>query len=102
MTLPHGGGPAPIYGVDHRPSEGEIADLDKALPQQPLHLALVASGEREQPGWWGPGRPATWADAVDAVRVVAEVAGPRGGRALDRPRTRGTPAAARRSPSATS
>ncbi len=75
VTLPHGGGPAPIYGVDHRPSEGEIADLDKALPQQPLHLALVASGEREQPGWWGPGRPATWADAVDAVRVVAEALG---------------------------
>ncbi len=71
VTLPHGGGPAPIYGVDHRPSEGEIADLDKALPQQPLHLALVAAGEREQPGWWGPGRAASWADAVDAVRVVA-------------------------------
>ena len=75
VTLPHGGGPAPIYGVDHRPSEGEIDDLDKALPQQPLHLALVASGEREQPGWWGPGRPATWADAVDAVRVAAEALG---------------------------
>jgi phenylalanyl-tRNA synthetase beta chain len=75
VTLPHGGGPAPIYGVDHRPSEGEIADLDKALPQQPLHLALVASGDREQPGWWGPGRPATWADALDAVRVAAESLG---------------------------
>jgi len=75
VTLPHGGGPAPIYGVDQRPSEGEIDDLDKALPAQPLHLALVASGELEQPGWWGPGRPTTWADAVDAVRVVAEAVG---------------------------
>ena len=75
VTLPHGGGPAPIYGVDQRPSEGEIDDLDKALPDQPLHLALVAAGEREQPGWWVPGRPTTWADAVDAVRVAAEALG---------------------------
>lgn len=75
VTLPHGGGPAPIYGVDHRPSEGEIDDLDKALPHQPLHLGLVAAGEREQQGWWGPGRPTVWADAVDAVRVAAEAVG---------------------------
>jgi phenylalanyl-tRNA synthetase beta chain len=75
VTLPHGGGPAPIYGVDKRPSEGEIDDLDKALPHQPLHLGLVAAGEREQQGWWGTGRPTTWADAVDAVRVAAESVG---------------------------
>jgi phenylalanyl-tRNA synthetase beta chain len=75
VTLPHGGGPAPIYGVDQRPTEGEIDDLDKALPHQPLYLALVSAGEREQPGWWGEGRATTWADAVDAVRVAAEAVG---------------------------
>jgi len=75
VTLPHGGGPAPIYGVDQRPSEGEIDDLDKALPHQPLHLGLVATGEREAQGWWGPGRATSWADAVDAVRVAAEAVG---------------------------
>jgi phenylalanyl-tRNA synthetase beta chain len=75
VTLPRGGGPAPIYGVDHRPTEGEIDDLDKALPHQPLHLGLVAAGEREKSGWWGPGRPVTWADALDAVRVAAEAVG---------------------------
>ncbi len=32
VTLPHEGGPAPILPVDRRPTEGELADLDKALP----------------------------------------------------------------------
>ena len=72
VTLPHAGVAAPIYGVDRRPTEGEFADLDKALPAQPLHLALTVTGEREHAGWWGTGRQAGWADAVDAVRAVAE------------------------------
>ena len=72
VTLPHGGGPAPIYGVDRRPTEGEFADLDKALPDQPLHLALTVTAFRERSGWWGEGRAAAWSDAVDAVRAVAE------------------------------
>ncbi|MFN8195151.1 MAG: phenylalanine--tRNA ligase subunit beta [Nocardioidaceae bacterium] len=77
VTLPHAGEPAPILPVDRRPSEGELADLDKALPQQPLHLGLVATGERERSGWWGSGRSAGWQDAVAAVAAV--------GRALDVP-----------------
>ena len=72
VTLPHGKGQAPIYGVDRRPDEGELDDLVKALPHQPLHLGLVLAGDREPAGWWGGARPAGWADAVDAVRVVAE------------------------------
>ncbi len=75
VTLPHSGGPAPIYGVDRRPTPGELDDLDKALPHQPLHLALVGSGEHEADGWWGPGRGVSWADAVDAVRATAEAVG---------------------------
>ena len=27
-----------------------------AVPDQPLHLAVVLTGERERAGWWGPGR----------------------------------------------
>jgi phenylalanyl-tRNA synthetase beta chain len=72
VTLPHGEGRAPIYGVDRRPDEGELDDLLKALPDQPLHLGVVLAGDREPSSWWGAGRPATWADAVDAVRVVAD------------------------------
>jgi phenylalanyl-tRNA synthetase beta chain len=71
VTLPHGGPAAPILPVDRRPTEGEWDDLDKALPDQPLHLALALCGDRERGGWWGPGRRVSWADAVQGVRDVA-------------------------------
>ena len=41
VTLPRAAGPAPIFGVDQRPTEGQLDELDKALPDQPLHLGLV-------------------------------------------------------------
>ena len=75
VTVPRATGPAPIFGVDRRPTEGQLDELDKALPDQPLHLGLVVSGDRERAGWWGEGRQATWADAVDGVRRTAEALG---------------------------
>ncbi|MGH3411676.1 MAG: phenylalanine--tRNA ligase subunit beta [Marmoricola sp.] len=75
VTLPHGGPGAPMPGVDRRPTEGEWDDLQKALPAQPLHLALALSGERERSGWWGEGRPECWSDAIQAVRDVATALG---------------------------
>ena len=35
----------------------ELAALEAALPEQPLHAAVVLAGNREPAGWWGPGRP---------------------------------------------
>ena len=61
-------GPAPIYGVDWRPTADELAKLFEAIPDQPLHLAVVLAGERERAGWWGEGREAGWADAIGLVR----------------------------------
>jgi phenylalanyl-tRNA synthetase beta chain len=61
--------------VDRRPTDEEIAALDAALPEQPRHVAVVLAGAREQAGWWGGGRPAGWADAVSAARLVAAEAG---------------------------
>ncbi|MFF9213713.1 MULTISPECIES: phenylalanine--tRNA ligase subunit beta [unclassified Streptomyces] len=61
--------------VDRRPTDEEIAELDAALPEQPRHVAVVLAGAREQAGWWGKGRPADWADAVEAARAVAREAG---------------------------
>ncbi len=75
VTLPRGSVAAPILPVDRPPTDGEWDDLQKALPDQPLHLALTVSGNREAPGWWGPGRPGSWADAVEAVRGVADALG---------------------------
>ncbi|GHI09004.1 phenylalanine--tRNA ligase subunit beta [Streptomyces cellostaticus] len=61
--------------VDRRPTDEEIAELNAALPEQPRHVAVVLAGAREQAGWWGGGRPAGWADAVEAARAVAREAG---------------------------
>ncbi len=62
---------APIYGVDGRPSDAELAALDQALPAQPWHIGLVLAGHRESAGWYGAGRPVSWSDAVDIVRTLA-------------------------------
>jgi phenylalanyl-tRNA synthetase beta chain len=61
--------------VDRRPSADDLAALDAALPDQPRHVAVVLAGAREQAGWWGKGRSADWADAVEAARTVAREAG---------------------------
>ncbi|MCX4702173.1 phenylalanine--tRNA ligase subunit beta [Streptomyces sp. NBC_01373] len=61
--------------VDRRPTDEEIAELNAALPEQPRHVAAVLAGSREQAGWWGKGRPADWADAIEAARTVAREAG---------------------------
>ncbi|MGW0570557.1 phenylalanine--tRNA ligase subunit beta [Streptomyces tauricus] len=61
--------------VDRRPTDEEIAGIDAALPRQPRRAAVVLAGAREQAGWWGKGRPADWADAVEAARTVARETG---------------------------
>ncbi|MGW7299751.1 phenylalanine--tRNA ligase subunit beta [Streptomyces sp. NPDC054829] len=68
-------GIAPHLPVDRRPTDEELAALDAVLPEQPRHVAVVLAGAREQSGWWGQGRPAGWADAVQAARTVAAEAG---------------------------
>ncbi len=75
VTLPRHAGPAAILPVDRRPTDEEFAALDAALPAQPLHLAVVATGDTTSGGWWGAARPVTWADAVEAVRSVAAALG---------------------------
>ncbi|MFN2518745.1 MAG: phenylalanine--tRNA ligase subunit beta [Jatrophihabitantaceae bacterium] len=75
VFLPRANAPTPPRpGVAGRPSDGELAALDAALPDQPRHAAAVLCGQFEGPGWWGPGRPATWAEAIAAAHSVAAVA----------------------------
>ncbi|WP_150243752.1 phenylalanine--tRNA ligase subunit beta [Nocardiopsis quinghaiensis] len=66
---------APMLPVDRGPSAEELARVDAALPEQPRRVGAVLSGLVERAGWWGPGREATWADAVQAARDTAGVAG---------------------------
>jgi len=67
--------PAPLPGVDRRPDDETLAALLGAVPEQPWHVAVALVGNREPRGWWGPGRPAGWADAVQAARLVAAASG---------------------------
>lgn len=75
VTLPEGTVPAPIVGVDHRPSDEEVAALEAGIPAQPTHVGAVLAGERVRSGVLGAGRPWDWADAVQVVRTVASALG---------------------------
>src|SRR4029079_8104261 len=54
VTLSRGALAAPILPVDRPPTEGEWDDLQKALPDQPLHLSVLLCGDRERARWRGP------------------------------------------------
>jgi phenylalanyl-tRNA synthetase beta chain len=71
VAFPADRGPAPVYGVEWRPSEAELGKLFEAIPDQPLHLVAVLSGELEPEGWWGASRAADWSDAIEIVRALA-------------------------------
>ncbi|GAA1396311.1 phenylalanine--tRNA ligase subunit beta [Pseudonocardia kongjuensis] len=67
--------PMPDPAVTGRPSDEEYAAIRAALPAQPVHVGVVLAGNREPRGWWGPGRSATWEDAVEAARLTGAAAG---------------------------
>jgi phenylalanyl-tRNA synthetase beta chain len=69
------GSAAPILPVDRRPTDEELRKLDDAVPAQPLYLAAVLVGEVERAGWWGTGRDAGWADAIELVRELGRELG---------------------------
>ncbi|MFF4880353.1 phenylalanine--tRNA ligase subunit beta [Micromonospora sp. NPDC000668] len=68
-------GSPPAMGVDRRPTDAEFAAADAVVPAQPVHVAVVLTGDLDPAGWWGPGRPAGWADAIEAARDVLDAAG---------------------------
>jgi phenylalanyl-tRNA synthetase beta chain len=65
----------PDPDVADRPTDAEFAQIKAALPAQPVHVGVVLAGDRERRGWWGPGRPARWADAIEIGRLVGAAAG---------------------------
>jgi len=76
VFLPRRNAPAaPPVGVGRRPDAASLASLNAALPNQPLHVAAVLAGSRERAGWWGAGRPAGWADAIELARRIGATAG---------------------------
>ncbi|HEX6968345.1 MAG TPA: phenylalanine--tRNA ligase subunit beta [Micromonosporaceae bacterium] len=65
----------PRMGVADRPTDAQLAAAETFVPEQPWHVAVVLAGDVESPGWWGRGRPASWADAVAAARLALDAAG---------------------------
>ena len=66
---------APRPPVTQRPSVEELAALDRALGQQPRHLAAVLTGQWVSDGWEGPGVPAGWQQAIAFVEAAAAAVG---------------------------
>jgi phenylalanyl-tRNA synthetase beta chain len=62
---------APVPGTDARPDDVTLAQILAAVPPQPRRVALALTGDADPAGWWGPGRPADWTDAVGAARAIA-------------------------------
>lgn len=75
VARPSSSGPAPIYGVEERPSVEELDALRAAIPVQWTELGIVLAGEHERAGWWGEGRAAGWQDALAVVRRLADELG---------------------------
>ncbi|GAA2699457.1 phenylalanine--tRNA ligase subunit beta [Actinoplanes palleronii] len=76
VFLPHlSAGTPPALGVDRRPTDEEWAQANAIVPEQPWHLAAVLAGDIEPAGWWGAGRAAGWADAIEAARTALSAAG---------------------------
>ena len=62
---------APVPGTRTRPDEATLGQIMAAVPPQPRRVAFALTGDADPAGWWGPGRPADWADVVGAVGAVA-------------------------------
>ncbi|AEG44099.1 phenylalanine--tRNA ligase subunit beta [Isoptericola variabilis] len=78
VTRPTPGAPAaPQLPVGVRPSDADLEVLARAVPHQPRHVAGVFVGRAAPAGWWGAGRRADWADAVEAAQLVARRVGVR-------------------------
>jgi len=76
VFLPHLTATAPpAMGVDASPSEQDWTAANAIVPDQPWHLAAVLTGDAAPAGWWGTGRAATWADAIEAARIALSAAG---------------------------
>lgn len=66
----HGVIPAPIPGVETKPSDEEMQRLRMGVPRQPWHVAAVLAGNASEATPGEPARAWDWADAVElAMRV---------------------------------
>jgi phenylalanyl-tRNA synthetase beta chain len=65
----------PPLPVQTRPTDDALSRAESFVPEQPWHVATVLAGDTSPAGWWGGGRAADWADAVESARTVLASAG---------------------------
>ena len=76
VTLPSVSGEAAGQpGIEHRPSDAELAQINAAVPQQFESVAGVFVGQRLLAGAHTEGRAASWADAIAVARAIGNTAG---------------------------
>ncbi|MDO4260383.1 MAG: phenylalanine--tRNA ligase subunit beta, partial [Actinomycetaceae bacterium] len=75
VSRPHGTVPAPIIGVETRPTDTEIAALQAGTPNQPHHVGIVLAGRAGISPWLSGKTTYEWSDAVECVRRLASALG---------------------------
>lgn len=65
----------PQLPVNDRPSAAQLEQLFGAVPDQPLHIAVVLAGAWERAGWWGKGRVADTTDIFACAQRIGAAAG---------------------------
>lgn len=64
--------PSPLPGPGQLPAETDLDAIRATVPDQPLRVAGVLTGNAVLPGVHAPARPADYADAIDAAhRIMA-------------------------------
>ncbi|HET7476980.1 MAG TPA: phenylalanine--tRNA ligase subunit beta [Dermatophilaceae bacterium] len=71
VVRPTGDRAAPVPPIGAMPPPATMDRIAAAVPPQPKRLAIAMCGLAEPAGWWGPGRPVDWSDAVAAARAAA-------------------------------
>ncbi|NLG20476.1 MAG: phenylalanine--tRNA ligase subunit beta [Actinomycetales bacterium] len=75
VTLPDLARKAPVPGVGVKPDDAVLEEIRAAVPHQPWHVAMIATGHAERPGWWGQGRAADVTDMVGWAHAVCDALG---------------------------
>ena len=75
FLAPQGSAIAPRPGVEHRPTDEELAAMDEAIGDQPRHLGAVLTGVIRPAGWTGPAEPVDWRHAVAVAETAARAVG---------------------------
>ena len=73
-----------------KPTDEQLAALDAGLPDQPMHVAGILTGNAVDSGWMGDRRAVDWSDAVEAVQRICDRIGAK--LTLDQPKAEDVPA----------